>query len=85
MARNETDDAFEILDSELAAEPLLRFFREEKQPFNLGKMALIDVAVGFRAAAVAVSRLPRSPERTLALRALISAQDEAGRAAEAQT
>lgn len=64
------------IDRAIEAEPVLRFFQEDAQPL------LPDAAAAaFRDAALEiVHHCARTPERTIALRALITAQDEASRA-----
>lgn len=72
------DDAwkYKITKEDVADEPVLRWFREEAQPPMLD-----EVALSFRDLALEVfHRLPRTPERTILLRKLVDAQDEASRA-----
>lgn len=80
MKREDGDEwLYEITDKEVSEEPVLHWFRESIQP----RMDAISdaVAVAFRELALQIVHgMARSPERTLALRKLVEAQDQAGRA-----
>lgn len=61
-----------------ADEPMLRFFAHAHLPFGLMR----DTSAGFAALAESVvDELPRTPERTVALRKLLEAKDAAVRCA----
>ena len=58
-----------------AQEPILQFFEYEHLPPRLGKIS----EMFFQLAQDIVSRCPRNPERTVALRKLLEAKDAAVR------
>jgi hypothetical protein len=57
-------------------EPILQFFAHDHLPENLG---LVSAPFGVLAREI-VEKLPRNPERTVALRKLLEAKDAAVRA-----
>jgi hypothetical protein len=73
---NEIEMALDNIEKAIAAEPILQFFEFSHLPADLQ-----GVSVRFHALAHnLVNRLPRNPERTVALRKLLEAKDAAVRA-----
>ena len=67
----------EATDAELATDPILRFFHYAHLPEKLRAVSQPFGALAFHL----VRHLPRSPERTVALRKLLEAKDAAVRSA----
>ena len=59
------------------SEPILQFFAYEHLPAHLQQVSAPFAALAY----VIIDRLPRNPERTVALRKLLEAKDAAVRAA----
>ena len=66
----------EFLDTDIAADPILHFFHYAHLPPTLQETSKAFFGLAFRV----IRTIPRSPERTVALRKLLEAKDAAVRA-----